>query len=205
MIFLAANAAASAQDLSVPLSRDLALTVNALTVPSAALPQGQGNPTENAVLRQIGALFSVGGFFPTAGSGQRALGDSKFFNNLAIYVRPAKRGSFLIAAGLQIVSAQDHFFPFTGSDNELDLYGLSVGVTTPRAIGRLRFNASFGLFAGRLRSSKLGFDVTDFTPAGTVGLDWPFTRYLTATAGYSISEDIHGVNVDGFYIGLRIF
>lgn len=154
--------------------------------------------------RLIGGFVSVGGYFLTSSSGRNAIGGTKFFSDTALYVRPAHKGPLLITGGVEIVSANDHFFPFSGGD-EFSLIGPSFRVTTQRVQGRLRPYVSAGLFAGRVRSEQLGFDRTDFTPSASLGVDWPFARYFTLSAGYRISKDIHGANLDGFNVSLRVF
>ena len=151
-----------------------------------------------------GGLFSIGGYFPTAGSGQAALGDSKFFYEFALFSRPKQMGALTIAYGLHIMSASDNFFPFTG-DNQLNLYGGAVGLSTPRVAGRIRPILTIGLYAGNLKTDALGFNVTDFTPSIGVGVEWPITRYVTITGGYRWNEEISGVDTSGFNVGVRIF
>jgi hypothetical protein len=151
-----------------------------------------------------GGLFSIGGYFPTAGSGRDALGDSKFFYEFALFSHPKQMGPMTIAYGLHIMSASDNIFPFTG-DNQLNFYGGAVGISTPRVAGKIRPILTLGLYAGQLKSDRMGFDVTDFTPSVGVGVEWPVTRNVTLTAGYRYSELIHGVDTSGFNVGVRLF
>jgi len=65
--------------------------------------------------------------------------------------------------------------------------------------------ATFGLFAGRVRSVNQGFDRTEFSPSGSIGVEAGLNRNFSVAGSYRISQDIHGVNTDGFGIGLKIF
>jgi len=174
------------------------LALGALLCPGAARAQDSGTR------RLLGGLLGIGGHFLTSGSGQNALGDVKFASDTQLFVRPAHRGKLLITGGLEFFNASDHFLPFSGG-NEFDLIGPSALVTTPRVLGKVRPFVSVGLFAGRVRSERLGFDRTDLTPSLAFGAEWPFARYFTLSASYRVSEEIHGVNTDGFTLLLRIF
>jgi hypothetical protein len=161
-------------------------------------------PDSVSAQEKPGGLFSIGGYFPTAGSGREALGDSKFYYEFALFSHPKQMGPMTIAYGLHIMSASDNIFPFTG-DNQLNLYGGAVGLSTPRVMGKIRPILTLGLYAGQLKSDRLGFDVTDFTPSIGVGVEWPVMRYVTFTAGYRFNEQIRGVDTSGFNVGVRIF
>lgn len=174
------------------------LAMGALLWPASAQAQNSGTR------RLLGGLLGVGGHFFTSGSGQNALGDVKFASDTQLFVRPAHRGNLLLTGGIEIFNASDHFLPFSGG-NEFDLIGPSALVTTPRVLGKVRPFVSAGLFAGRVRSERLGFDRTDLTPSLAFGAEWPFARYFTLSASYRLSEEIHGVNTDGFTLLLRIF
>ncbi len=174
----------------------LAMGLASATLPAAA--------QTNRALQQFGGFLSVGGYAFTDSSGRAALGDLKFGGSTSFYTRPRHFGAFNLAGGLLIVSASDHFLPFSGG-NEFQLIGPAFRVDTPRVLGRVRPYLTGGLFAGRIRSERLGFDRTNFTPSVSVGAEYPFARYFTLYADYRVSQRIHDVSTDGVSFGIRVF
>ncbi len=175
----------------------VALIVGGMLLPQAAR-------ADDSARRIIGGFLGVGGYFLTADSGKRAIGDVKFASDTALFVRPKHLGAFLLTGGVEIFDASDHFFPFTGG-NDYNLTGLAFRVTTHRVLGRIRPVLTAGIFAGTLRSERLGFDRTQFTPSVSIGAEWPFARYFTLVANYRISQRINGYDNDGFGLMLRVF
>lgn len=169
-----------------------------ILLPSPVRAQG---PIERAV----GGFLSNGAYFFTASSGREAFGSVQFYNETEIYARPLRIGDRLeLSGGIQIVTVNDRFFPFTGG-NQFALFGPALRITRPRAIGQLRPYFSAGLFVGNIRSDRIQRNVTDFTPGLSVGVEWPLTRFLTLSAGYRFIERIGGVDPSGFTLSLRIF
>jgi hypothetical protein len=155
--------------------------------------------------RGLGALLNTGGIFPTDSFARSALGSSLFYDEARFYGRPKHLGNALeIAGGGEIISLSDHFFPFTG-DNRVNMFGASLRLAPKRVVGRLRPYLTAGLYYGDMRSDRLGFSAHDFTPSISFGLDWPFARYFTLSAGYRLTEKIGSVDTSGFFVGLRIF
>src|ERR1019366_8164352 len=76
-------------------------------------------------LRTLAGFFSVGGYFFTSGSADRAVGSPKFYGETSLFVRPARYGSLELSGGLQFIGISDHFLPFSGG-NEVDWYGAAV-------------------------------------------------------------------------------
>lgn len=155
-------------------------------------------------LKTLGSFLSVGAYFPTASTGRAALGDAKFHSDSTFFTRPKAFGPIRLTGGLEYMSAGDHLLPFSGG-SQLSLLGPAASISTIRLPGRIRPYLTAGLFAGRLRSERLHFDRTDFTPSAAVGLEYPFARYFTLTASYRLTERIHGVDTSGFSVGIKIF
>lgn len=172
------------------------LAACALILPCAAHAQLPG------IAKQAFGFLNTGGYFFSGNTS--ALGTPKFYSSGGYYTKPAHLAGFTIAGGIETVNATDHFIPFTGG-NEFNLLGPAFKLSTDRRLSRLSPFATFGLFAGRVRSVRLGFDRTEFTPSGSVGLEFPISRDFSITGAYRISSNIHGVNTDGFSISLRVF
>ena len=159
---------------------------------------------QGSALQALGAFLSVGGYFMTSGSASRALGPNKFYAEGAFLSRPARYGSLRLSGGLEIISAEDHFLPFT-SGNGFELYGGVFRLTTPRIMNRVRPIFTGGLYVGHIVSERFQFDVARFAPGFYVGAEYPFARYFTLSAGYRVSQDVNGINLDGFSLALRFF
>jgi hypothetical protein len=159
---------------------------------------------QNQSLRTLGGLFSVGGYFLTSGTADRAVGSPKFYSNASFFVRPARYGTLEFSGGVQIIGLSDHFLPFSGG-NAVDWYGGAFRLSTRRAMNRVRGIFTGGLYLGRVRSERLGFDVARFAPSIYLGAEYPFARYFTLSAGYRVSQEVHGVNLDGFSLALKLF
>lgn len=182
------------------------LRAAAILIALAALSSLSGSArAQGPTRRLLGSFLSNGAYFFSARSGRNALGSAQFYNETAIFGRPKRFANLIeISGGLQIISVNDHLFPFSGG-NQFNLVGPGLRVTTKRVLGQARPYLSTGLFVGNLRSDRLNINVTDFTPSLSVGVEWPFARYFTLTAGYRVTENISGVNLDGFILTLRIF
>lgn len=81
-------------------------------------------------------------------------------------------------------------------------------------MNRLRGVVTVGLYAAQLRGRETGFtagrsarqfDTTVFAPGGEAGVELPFARYYTLTAGYRVGPTIHGVNTNGFTLAVKFF
>jgi hypothetical protein len=159
---------------------------------------------QSSSLRALGGFLSIGGYFLTSSSADRALGANKFYTETAFFVRPKKYGWLWLSGGVEFYGGSDHFLPFSGG-NFFQFYGGAVRLSTPRAMNRLRGILTAGLYIGRIRSERLDFDVARFSPALYLGTEYPFARYFTLSAGYRVSQDVQGVNLDGFSIALKLF
>ena len=182
-----------------------ALSFAALTL--APVVRAQDAHTGNSIspaLRYAGGLLSVGGYYFTGAGASRAIGTPKFYGDSQIFVKPKNLGVVTLTGGLEIMSANDHLLPFQGG-NEYQLIGPAGRVSIPRVVGRIRPFATGGLFYGRLRSVQRGFDRSDFVPSVSVGVEFPFARYVTLYTSYRVSREIHGINTDGVSIGLKVF
>lgn len=172
--------------------------IAALAFPTAAHAQ-------DSARRLLGSFLSNGAFFFTSSSGRDAFGSVQFYNETAIYGRPLRlKNKLELSGGFEIVNVSDKLFPFTGG-NQFSLFGPSFRVTTKRVLGQVRPYFSAGLFVGNLQSDRVNVNTTDFTPSLSLGVEWPFARYFTLTAGYRLTEEIGGINTDGFMVTLRIF
>lgn len=197
--------------LSIGLKRVIARTVVIKSEHSSKedeMPFSSAQRTAvSPALKTLAGFFSVGGYFLTNSSGRRALGDAKFSGSTAVFVRPAypkALGGLALTGGAQIFSVNDHFFPFSGG-SDFTLIGPAFSVTTRKANGRPRAYLIGGLYYGHLRSERLHFDRSAFTPSVAVGADYAVGRYVTLYAGYRVSQEIHGYNTDGFSVGFRLF
>ena len=159
---------------------------------------------QSSALRTLGGFFSIGGYFLSSGSAKTAIGSTKFFTDAGYFTRPAHFGNVLLSGGLEIVSGDDHFLPFTGG-NGFELYGGVFRLTTRRVMNRVRPVMIGGFYVGRIVSERLGYDVARFSPGIYVGAELPFARYFTLSAGYRVQQDINGVNLDGFSVALKFF
>ena len=160
--------------------------------------------TNSPALRFAAGFLNVGGYYFTGGRATRALGTPKFYSDSQIFVKPKHFTGFDLTGGLEVVSANDHFFPFQGG-NEFNLIGPAFRVSTHRAINRLRPFVTGGLFIGRARSRTAGFDRSNFAPSISAGVEYPFSRYVTVYGAYRVSHEIHQINTDGVSIGLKFF
>ena len=174
-----------------------ALSVGALCVPQTAEAQGGG-------LQSLGGFLKAGGYYLTSASGTRAIGTPKFLNEAGYYVRPAHFGAITLTAGIETMSARDHFLPFTGG-NDFSLIGGSVRVSTERRMRQLRPYVSAGYFLGHVRSENLAIDKSQLIPSLSAGVELPLSRTATLSASYRISTAISGLNMDGFGISLRLY
>ena len=167
----------------------------------AACKQG---PDTSALGRQLLGFFNTGGYFLT-GNGKRSalFGSPKFYNDATFYGHARHIGGLELSGGAETLTLSDHFVPFTGG-NEFDLLGASASLSTPRGAGKLRAYVNAGLFYGRLRSVNQGFDRSQFTPSGSVGVEYPFTGHFSLEAAYRVSQQIRGINTDGFSFSLKI-
>jgi hypothetical protein len=165
---------------------------------------GRPARAQSSTVRFLGGFLKIGGYFLTDGAADRALGSPKFYSEAGFFARPKKYGSLWLTGGVEIFSASDHLLPFTGG-NQFQFYGGVVRLSTPRAMNRVRGILTAGLYIGHVRSERLDFDVARFSPSLYVGAEYPFARYFTLSAGYRVSQDIEGINLDGFSIALKLF
>lgn len=164
----------------------------------------KGQADGGSLGRTILGFFNTGGYFLTGnGKSDANFGSPKFYNDATFYARPKHIGGLELSGGAETLLLSDHFVPFTGG-NEYDLLGASVMLSTPREGKRLRAYISGGFFYGRLRSVNLGIDHSDFIPSGSVGVEYPFADHFSLEATYRVSQNISGVNTDGFSVSLKI-
>lgn len=157
------------------------------------------------LVRTVAGFFSVGGYYFTDRTATRALGTPKFYGDTQIFAKPKHFPLFDVTGGLEIVSANDHFFPFQGG-NEFNLIGPAFKVSTRRVVNRITPFVSGGLFLGRARSitANPGFDRSNFAPSISVGVEYPL-RYITLYGSYRINQQIHSIDTDGASFGVRFF
>jgi hypothetical protein len=158
---------------------------------------------DNQTALQIARFFSVGGYFFTDASARQAVGTPKFYGETTLYTRPKHLGHLSLTGGLQLIGASDHFLPLSGG-NEASWIGPSVRVSPADAKLTLRPYLTGGLFAGHVRSERLGIDRWDVAPSAAVGVETALGRYLILDAGYRVSKRISGVSLDGFVVNLRV-
>jgi hypothetical protein len=179
-------------------------TITTAAVMAACLLLGRPAVAQDAVLRTIASYFSIGGYYFTSGSASRAVGTPKFYTTTSFYTHPARMGNLELSGGVQLIGLNDHFFPFTGG-NSVDWFGPVFRLATHRQMNRLRGVLTGGLYFAEVHSELQGFDVARFAPSFYVGLEYPFARYFTLSAGYRVSQDVHGVGLDGFSLALKLF
>lgn len=174
-----------------------------ITSPGRAVNGNQA--ATSPLLRTVAGFFSVGGYYFTDRSATRALGTPKFYSDTQIFARPKHFPLFDLTGGVEIVSANDHFFPFQGG-NEFNLIGPAFKVSTHRVVNRLTPFVSGGLFLERARSitANPGFDRSNFAPSISAGIEYPL-RYVTLYASYRVSHEVHQINTDGVSVGVRLF
>ena len=164
----------------------------------------KGGEDTSALGRQLLGFFNTGGYVLTGnGKSSANFGSPKFYNDVTFYGHAKHIGGLELSGGAETLTLSDHFVPFTGG-NEFDLLGGSVMLSTPREGGKLRAYVNAGMFYGRLRSVNLGFDRSQFTPSGSVGVEYPFTGHFSLEASYRISGQIRGISTDGFSFSLKI-
>ena len=163
------------------------------------------NSRTTGLLRTLGSFFAPGGYFPTSSSGRAALGNAKFYNEIGFFARPLTLGKGIkFQYGAQWMNASDKFFPFTSSDNYFNLIGPSVRFYKDYSNDMIRPYVDFGLFYGHLRSERLGFDRSAFTPSLALGVSFKLGRYLRLSTDYRLTQKINGVDMSGFGINLRV-
>ncbi|NLB97542.1 MAG: hypothetical protein GX785_17760, partial [Armatimonadetes bacterium] len=72
-------------------------------------------------------------------------------------------------------------------------------------IGRFRPFASAGLFAGYIKSDRRNISKWDFTPSIAAGVQLGLARFISLTASYRITEELAGIDTDGFSLRLSLF
>lgn len=185
----------------------LSVLLGALALCNGAAAQAQSPipaPSTLPVLETIASFFSVGGYFFTGSNNHNAVGRILFRNDASYFSHSIGLGVARVSGGLQFYSARDHFFPFSGGSG-LSLIGPAARITTIKVMNRVRLVATAGLYVGDLRSVRQGFDTTFLTPSMEAGVELPFARYFTLTAGYRVGPTIHGVDTSGFALGLKFF
>lgn len=157
------------------------------------------------LVRTVASFFSVGGYYFTDRTATCALGTPKFYGDTQIFAKPKHFPLFDVTGGLEVVSANDHFFPFEGG-NEFDLIGPAFKASTHRVVNRISPFVSGGLFLGRARSitANPGFDRSNFAPSISFGVEYPL-RYFTLYGSYRINQQIYSIDTDGVSFGVRLF
>jgi len=122
---------------------------------------------QSPTVRTLASFFGIGGYFFTSGSAARALGSPKFYTDASFFVRPVRYGDLELSGGVHIISASDHFLPFTGG-NFVDWYGAAFRLSTRRHMNRARGIFIGGFYLGRVRSERLG-------------LMWPASRPVSTS------------------------
>lgn len=177
----------------------IALSLMGISAPQQAAAQAAPSTPE----RLLGALLSTGGYWFTSSSATRALGTPKFYNQQAILGHSASLGNFRVSGGLEFISINDHFFPFTGG-NSFGLYGFSGRFTTP-TVSKFRPYVTAGLYYGTLHSVNLGASKNEFVPSFAIGAEWKYNQYVRFALDYRVSGKVGGVNTDGLSLSVRIF
>lgn len=152
----------------------------------------------------LGGFFSPGAYFFSASSARSALGSTKFYGDTRFYSKPAHRWSTSISGGIEIITASDHYLPFS-SGNDFSLFGASFRVTTADKKSAVHPYFTAGIFSGHIRSEVKALNTTQFVPAAAIGVDWKFARYFTLGAAYHVNGSIGHINTNGFSIMLKIF
>ncbi|MBC7527710.1 MAG: outer membrane beta-barrel protein [Chthonomonadaceae bacterium] len=173
-------------------------------VPTQVSAQDTNSKTTR-LLRTLGNFLAPGGYFPTSSSGRAALGSAKFYNELGFFARPITLGKDIkFQYGAEWLRTSDKFFPFSSSDNYFNLIGPSVRFYKDFSNDMIRPYVDFGLFYGQLRSEKLGFDRSAFTPSLALGVSVKLGRYLRLSGDYRLTQKINGIDTSGFGINLRV-
>ncbi|CCW34917.1 hypothetical protein CTKA_00064 [Chthonomonas calidirosea] len=159
---------------------------------------------QNQAERTLASFFDIGGYFFLDHKLVNAIGSPKFYSEGNFFSAPARIGSYEVAGGVEFLSANDHFFPFSGG-NSVSFVGPCVRFSTPLRNNHLRFLLTLGAYATTLNAGSVGVDTTTFAPGGAIEADYRFARYFTFSAGFRIGSSIHGYNTSGFIIGLRFF
>ncbi len=180
------------------------LTLGILTATMPLAHAQEDNPGTQAGKRIISGLLSTGGYFFTSNSGRAAFGDSYFYSETNIYGRPKLTNNLEVSGGLGIVNISSKFFPFSGG-SQLTLIGPSFRLATKREIGKPRPYLDGGLYYGSLRSDNLAIDKSAFVPGLSIGVEYPFNKDFTLSAGYRFQGEIGGIDTNGFMVMLRIF
>lgn len=166
----------------------------------APLPVRAQSQTE----RTLASFFNIGGYFFLDHKLVDAIGSPKFYSEGNFFTAPAHLGAYEVVGGVEFLSANDHFFPFTGG-NGLSFIGPCVRFATPLRDNHLRFLLTVGAYATTLIASSAHINTTTFAPGGTLEVDYPFARYFTLAAGFRIGGSVHNYNTSGFFLGLRFF
>ncbi|HLI48448.1 MAG TPA: hypothetical protein VKV18_07175 [Chthonomonas sp.] len=159
---------------------------------------------QNQTERALASFFDIGGYFFLDHKLVNAIGSPKFYSEGNFFSTPARLGSYEVAGGVEFLSANDHFFPFSGG-NSVGFVGPCVRFSTPARNNHLRFLLTLGVYATTLNAGSVGVDTTTIAPGGAIEADYRFARYFTFAAGFRIGSSIHGYNTSGFIIGLRFF
>lgn len=154
--------------------------------------------------RIVHELVGLSGYWFSSSSADRALGSPKFGGDAAFYVPPARRGHLLVTGGPEFIGANDHWQPFSGG-NSFSLSGASFRISTRRRQGQPVPFVSAGLFWGHINSVRENFSESKLVPSIALGAEMKVQRYVSITARYRISGRMHGVDTDGFSLGLKFF
>ena len=185
------------------LAKRSTAAVTTVTIMSA-LACSRPAQAQDPGLRALGAFLSIGGYFVQSASANRAIGTPKFYTEAAFFTRPARFGSLRLSGGAEFLGGADHFL-FFGGGSGFQSYGGAFRLTTPRLMNRVRPVLIGGLYITEVESTRLNFDVARFSPSLYLGLEFPFARYFTLSAGYRVSQFVEGVNLDGFSLALKFF
>ncbi len=159
---------------------------------------------QSPALKAIGSFLSPGAYFFSASSARSALGSTKFYGETRFYGKKAHRWNIAISGGLEIISASDHYLPFT-SGNDFSMVGPSFRITTANDKSAIHPYFTAGAFAGHIRSEAKLLDTTQFVPAAALGVDWKFARYFSLGAAYHLNGSIGHIDTNGFSLMLNIF
>lgn len=176
----------------------------AATTLTAHAQDRQQRPEQQVAKRVIGAFLSTGAYFFTNDRARAALGDVYFYNETFIYGRPREFGDWRLAGGLDIVNANNKFFPFSGG-NQFLLIGPGFGIIKKKEVGKVRPFFGAGLYWAQLRSDRFGIDTSQITPGFAVGAEWNITRDIALSAGYRLQGEIGGIDTSGAMLLLKIF
>jgi len=189
------RALSAARWATVALALGLALLIPA--------PARADTGFEAGFIGRLGSFLVPGGYFFTSDAARDALDDVLWYHEADFIRYGLGVGVAGVAFTLKGINASSEFTPFSGN-TQFTLLGPSVQVWTA-PIGRFRPFASAGLFAGYIKSDRRNISKWDFTPSIAAGVQLGLARFISLTASYRITEELAGIDTDGFSLRLSLF